>query len=76
MTQQEHQLIIGVLAKQFQLIKALIEALESRGVLQPNDLGTFLELTRETPDAMIDQADRIYRGIGTALGIPFPAKIV
>jgi hypothetical protein len=42
MTHQEHQLMVGLVAKQLQLIKALAALLKSREILDDGDLAAFM----------------------------------
>ena len=79
MTQQEHILIVGLFAKQLQTIKTLVTLLESRGVLEGDDLNAFHAWTAsdaKISDDLIDHAEKIYRAIAEPLGIPLPAKLV
>jgi len=79
MTLQEHQLMVGLLAKQLQTIKTLTTILESRGILEKDDLAAFHSLTadnRQVTDDLIDHAAKIYRTIGVPLGLDIPADLV
>jgi hypothetical protein len=46
MTPEEHQLITIMLAKQFQYTEMLIRILQSRGIVEGDDLSAFLSLVR------------------------------
>ena len=78
MTFQEHQLIVGMFARQLHIIKALTESLKSYGVLEEGDLKAFMAASvtfAGTADDLIDAAERMYREIATPLGIHLPSKL-
>lgn len=47
MTPEEHLLIAAMLAKQFQYTEMLIRLLQSRGLIEGDDLSAFLAFVRE-----------------------------
>jgi len=47
MTAEEHLLIATMLAKQFQYTEVLIRILQSRGLIEGDDLSAFLAFVRE-----------------------------
>jgi hypothetical protein len=79
MTKEEHQLIIGLFAKQLQLYKTLMTILESRGIVESDDLQAYHVFTAssgKTTDELINHAKLIYRTIAVPLGLDVPEDIV
>lgn len=78
MTHKEHQLIVGILAKQLQLIKALTEALKSADILKRGDFAAFVALATSgvgTSDDLINQAEKMYLDLAIPIGVEVPTKI-
>lgn len=46
MTQQEHQLMITMLAQQFQALTLIVEILQAKNVLEGDDLAAFVSLPK------------------------------
>lgn len=63
MTPKEHALMIAVLASQLQFTKAILEMLNSRGLIETGDLGAFLALIQHhqnSSESLVDAAHQIY----------------
>ena len=71
MTTEEHGLMVGVLAQQLQMTKALIELLNSRGLIDPGDVNAYLALTQTgvAPSVFVQAASSIYLSIAERLGV-------
>jgi hypothetical protein len=72
MTPQEHGLVMGLYAKQLQLIKALTTILESRAVLEKDDMKAFHALMEsDVPAAkeIVAQAYETYQSLARAFHI-------
>ncbi len=68
MTQKEHQLMITMLAQQFQALTLIVEILQSRDVLQGDDLAAFASLPQAPLPALFHVADS-YRQVAQLLGV-------
>jgi hypothetical protein len=71
MTEMEHALMVGVLARQLQITKSILELLNSRDLLDSGDLGAFLALTQtqEAAASVVDAARHLYVETAATLGI-------
>ncbi|MGB0064565.1 MAG: hypothetical protein WBP85_08985 [Terracidiphilus sp.] len=70
MTENEHKLIVYMLAQQNIRLKALLEILESRGILEENDFDAFEHLAREQMgDDMMLATMNQYREYARLLGL-------
>ncbi len=70
MTENEHKLIVYMLAQQNIRLKALLEILESRGILEENDFDAFEQLAREQMgDDMMLATMNQYREYARILGL-------
>ena len=69
--------MIGLFAKQLQTIKTLTTILESRGVLEKDDLEVYRLATvnDKATDELIDKAAKMYRTIGVPLGLDIPEDL-
>jgi hypothetical protein len=70
MTTQEHALMIGILAIQLETIQALAQILESRGILNDDDLRAFLSIRNASErKEMTEKARLIYASVAQRAGI-------
>jgi hypothetical protein len=70
MTENEHKLIIFMLTQQNIRLKALLEILESRGILEENDFDAFQQLAKEQMgDDMMLATINQYREYARLLGL-------
>ncbi|MFY9854907.1 MAG: hypothetical protein WAK26_13615 [Terracidiphilus sp.] len=70
MTENEHKLVVFMLAQQNIRLKALLEILESRGILEENDFDAFEHLAREEMgDEMMLATMNQYREYARILGL-------
>lgn len=70
MTENEHKLIVYMLAQQNIRLKALLEMLESRGILEENDFDAFHHLAKEQMgDDMMLATMNLYREYAKLLGL-------
>ena len=70
MTTQEHALMIGLLAAQLETIQALAQILESRDILDADDLRAFLSIRPASERTeMMEKARRIYAAVAQSVGI-------
>jgi len=70
MTTQEHALMIGLLAAQLETIQALAQILESRDILDADDLQAFLSIRPASERTeMMEKARRIYAAVAQSVGI-------
>ncbi len=70
MTIQEHALMIGILAVQLETIQALAQILESRGILNDDDLRAFLSIRNASErKEMTEKARLIYASVAQRTGI-------
>jgi hypothetical protein len=70
MTREEHALMIGVLATQLEVIQALAQILESRGVMTEDDLRAFLGIRSPSERSeMTEKARLIYASVAQRAGI-------
>ncbi len=67
MTQQEHLLIIGMLAQQMQLSLMLLEMLKSRKVVTQDDVSAFASII--ATDDVIALVGRMYENTARKLGL-------
>ena len=68
MTQQEHQLMITMLAQQLQFSMLILEILQARGVLEGDDLAAFVSLP-QAPLVSLSRVAEAYRQVGRLLGL-------
>jgi hypothetical protein len=70
MTENEHKLMVYMLAQQNIRLKALLEILESRGILEENDFDAFQHLAKEQMgDDMMLATMNQYREYARLLGL-------
>jgi hypothetical protein len=70
MTENEHKLVVFMLAQQNIRLKALLEILESRGILEENDFDAFEHLARQQMgDDMMLATMNQYREYARLLGL-------
>ena len=72
MTAKEHTLMVLVLARQLQITKALLEILNSRGLMETGDVEAFLALVQNqenSPESLFDAALQIYQQVATHLRV-------
>lgn len=70
MTENEHKLMVFMLAQQNIRLKALLEILESRGILEENDFDAFELLARQQMgDDMMLATMNQYREFAKLLGL-------
>ena len=70
MTENEHKLMVFMLAQQNIRLKALLEMLESRGILEENDFDAFHHLAQEQMgDDMMLATMTQYREYARLLGL-------
>jgi hypothetical protein len=70
MTENEHKLMVFMLAQQNIRLKALLEILESRGILEENDFDAFEHLARQQMgDDMMLATMNQYREYARLLGL-------
>ena len=70
MTTQEHALMIGVLAAQLEVIQALAQILESRAIINADDLQAFLSIRNASErKEMTEKARLIYASVAQRVGI-------
>ena len=70
MTENEHKLMVYMLAQQNIRLKALLEILESRGILEENDFDAFELLARQQMgDDMMLATMNQYREYAMLLGL-------
>jgi hypothetical protein len=70
MTENEHKLMVYMLAQQNIRLKALLEILETRGILEENDFDAFEHLAREQMgDDMMLATMNQYREYAMLLGL-------
>jgi hypothetical protein len=68
-TQQEHRLIVTMLAQQMQLSHLILEILKSRGVLDDDyDLGAFASLP-QAPDVLLRAVAASYEQVARIAGV-------
>lgn len=68
MTQDEHRLIVTMLAQQMQVSMMILEILESRDVLQNDDLAAFSSLPQPAAPA-IERVAAFYEQVSQSLGV-------
>jgi hypothetical protein len=72
MTPKDHKLMMAVLVTQLQLFKALIEILNSRGLLETGDMAAFLALIQsqqQATESLVVAAIQIYKTAATLVGV-------
>jgi hypothetical protein len=72
MTTQEHKLILGLFAKQTQLITILLQILKSRDLVQHDDAQAFeFAVTEDAASnaALFARAKKSYLGLAKSLGV-------
>jgi hypothetical protein len=72
MTPEEHGLMIGILVRQLQLTKSVLEILYSRGLIEEGDVAAFLALVQSEPQdnaALVDAAHQLYHEAAKHLGV-------
>jgi len=70
MTTQEHALMISILATQLEVIQALAQILESRGLMTDDDLHAFLAIRSVSERSeMTEKARLIYASLAKRAGI-------
>jgi hypothetical protein len=68
-TQQEHRLIVTMLAQQLQVSMMILEVLKSRGVLEDDyDLGAFVSLP-QTPAVLLRGVAEAYQQVARVVGV-------
>lgn len=68
MTQQEHQLVITMLAQQFQVSMWIVEVLQAKNVLEGDDLAAFASLP-QAPLVSLSRVAESYRQAAQLLGV-------
>jgi hypothetical protein len=72
MTPKEHALMVTILSTQLALNKAVMEILNSRGLVENGDLAAFLALVREHQNAsgpLAEAARQLYVSVAQRLGV-------
>jgi hypothetical protein len=72
MTPKDHGLMIAVLARQLQLTKALLAIMQSRGLLDDDDLTAFLALVQSSQtgnERILKLADETYHQCAKVLQV-------
>jgi hypothetical protein len=72
MTPKEHALMLGVLVTQLQLMRALIEMLNSRGIIETGDMGAFMALVQSQKaetSSLVDAAHELYLAAAKTVGV-------
>ena len=72
MTTQEHKLVLGIFAKQAQLIRVLLTILKSRGIVEYDDPSAFEFATTEDADAnaaLLGRVTENYLLLAKSLGV-------
>lgn len=72
MTPEEHALMVAILANQLQFTKAILEILNSRGLIESGDLGAFLALVQhhqKASEPLLESARQLYLAAAQHLGI-------
>ena len=79
MTAKEHTLMVHMFARQTMLVKAVVEMLRSRDILEPDDVDAFEALVRETEHrdleifrAVANQYSKFAEGLGLEDDLPKP----
>ncbi len=68
MTQQEHQLMIAMLAQQLQVSMMILEILESKNVLEGDDLAAFSSFP-QVPSVSLFRVAASYRQLAQQWGV-------
>ena len=78
MNDQEHKLVVMMLAQQLQLLMVLVEALKAKGLLEPDDLQAYDLLIhnqeRHIEKHLFVHTCKQYEDYAGALGIPVNLK--
>ena len=68
MTQQEHQLMITMLAQQLQFSLLILDILQAKNVLEGDDLAAFVSLP-QAPLVSLSRVAESYRQVAQLLGV-------